>query len=407
VELEGLVADVGLPDIFRLLRMSGSTGALRITCGRRSGEVDFNNGSIYYATSTGAEVSLGTRLVKAAMLRESDLRSLVMEDRATDAHQQLSAALLRKGLVTREVLGVYVRQQIEDCAFSFFSWPNAHFQFVPSDSPSPEELVVLLDAEGVIMEGGRRVDEWDLMMRTLGSAEKVPYLTVPLTMDNVRMTRQEWDVVCYIDGRRDLNTIAAESGFDRFWTVKTVFDLVQAGLVVMRDPTLELLGQKLAIAVRGPIDVYNRTFLSVAATSDLTNHMRVETLDDEDVEVRIVAGVREAAGEETLLVYAVESRTPESVVKRMALETSGFVVLVNINSSDSIVVSRADIALMEEIHERPYVVAAYASLVDEKIGMERVRELLELRERVPVVPCQLRDPEQGAAVIRALLELMP
>lgn len=407
MELEGLVADVSLPDIFRLLRMSGSTGVLRITGGRRSGEVNFSDGQIYYATSTGAETSLGTRLVKAAMLRESDLRSLMAGPGTSDPHRQLSAALLRRGLVSREVLGVYVREQIEDCAFGFFSWPNAHFRFVPSDPPSPEELVVLLDAEGVIMEGGRRVDEWDLMMRTLGSAEKVPHLAVPLTMDTVSMTRREWDVVCFADGRRDLNTIAAESGFDRFWTVKTVYDLVQAGLVTMRDPTLELLGQKLAIAVHGPIDVYNRTFLSVSATSELTNHMRVETLEEEDVEVRIVAGVREVAGEETLLVYTVESRTPQSVVKRMALETSGFIVLVNINSSDSIVVSRADIALMEEIHERPYVVAAYSSLVDEKIGMERVRELLELRERVPVVPCQLRNPEQGSAVIRALLELMP
>jgi hypothetical protein len=407
MELEGLVADVGLPDIFRLLRMSGSTGALRITDGRRSGEVDFSDGQIYYATSTGAETSLGTRLVKAAILRESDLRSLMAGSWASDPHQQLSAALLQKGLVTREVLGVYVREQIEDCAFSFFSWPNARFRFVPSDPPSAEEVVVLLDAEGVIMEGCRRVDEWDLMMRTLGSTEKVPNLSAPLTMDTVSMTRREWDVVCFADGRRDLNTMVVESGFDRFWTVKTVYDLVQASLVTMRDPTLELLGQKLAIAVRGPIDVYNRTFLSVSATSELTNHMRVETLEDEDVEVRIVAGVREAPGEETLLVYAVESRTPESVVRRMALETSGFIVLVNINSTDSIVVSRADIALMEEIHERPYVVAAYSSLVDEKIGMERVRELLDLRERVPVIPCQLRNPEQGTAVIRALLELVP
>ena len=194
---------------------------------------------------------------------------------------------------------------------------------------------------------------------------------------------------------------------DRFRTVKTIYDLVRAGLMVTRDPTLELLGQKLAIAVHGPIDVYNLTFLSVAATSDVTSHLRIELLEDEEVEVRITAGVREVEDEDGLLIYAVEARTPPSVIRRMALETSGFVVLVNINSRDSVVVSRTDIALMEKIHDRPYVVAIYASLADEKVSEQQVRDLLELRDRVPVLPCSLRNPEQTAAVMHALRELIP
>lgn len=91
----------------------------------------------------------------------------------------------------------------------------------------------------------------------------------------------------------------------------------------------------------------------------------------------------------------------------MALETSGYVVLVNINSRDAVVASRPDIALMAEIGDRPYVVAAYASLADEIVSTDQVRQLLELPDTVPVLVTGLREPEETAAVIVALTELIP
>ena len=132
----------------------------------------------------------------------------------------------------------------------------------------------------------------------------------------------------------------------------------------------------------------------------------MEVLDDEEVEVHIHAGIREDDYGSGLL-YCCESRAPRPIIKRMAFETSGFVLLVNINSRDSVVVSRRDIALLEEIGDKPYVVALYASMVDEKVTEEMVRDLLQLRERVPVIPCNLRDPEETTAVLDALRALIP
>ena len=228
------------------------------------------------------------------------------------------------------------------------------------------------------MEGTRRVDEWRVILGRLGSLEKVPQLVFPGTDAPITLKPREWEVVSYIDGRRDINTIVADSGIERFRVAKLIYGLVGAGLVTVRDPTLELLGQRTAIALKGPIDLYNLTFLTTVCTYEVSNHLRVEMLDDEEVEVHIHAGVREDDSGSGLL-YCCESRTPRPIVKRMALETSGFVLLVNINSRDSVVVSRRDVAVMEEIADKPYVVALYASLVDEKVTEEMVRDLLQLR----------------------------
>ena len=181
---------------------------------------------------------------------------------------------------------------------------------------------------------------------------------------------------------------------------------MDAGVVATRDPTLELLGQSVAIALKGPIDVYNLTFLTTVSTSEVSAHLRIENIDDEPVEVRISAGVRDT-DDGSALIYFCENRTPTSIVKRMALETSGYVVLVNINSRDAVVASRPDIALMAEIADRPYVVAAYASLADEIVSTDEVRRLLELPDRVPVLVTGLREPEETAAVIVALIDLIP
>ena len=80
-KLEGQVQDVSLPEIFRLLKVSGKTGGLRIVQGKRSGEIFFRDGEIYYASSTGTGVPLGERLVKAGKLRQSDLSASLAEQR--------------------------------------------------------------------------------------------------------------------------------------------------------------------------------------------------------------------------------------------------------------------------------------------------------------------------------------
>lgn len=405
MELEGQIEDVGLSDVFRLLKMSSRTGVLKVSRGRHAAEVYFRDGRINYAHSTLSGAPLGERLVKAGELRQAALNAVLTEQRQAEDPRLLGAMLREKGLVSQEALEQYVREQIEDAVFSLFGLTEGQFEFVLGGVPPVDDIVVSLDADAVVMESYRRVDEWTMAMAHVGSLEKVPYLTVN-DAALMSLSRHEWEVVCFIDGRRDVNTIIADSGFDRFGTVKTLYNLMNAGAVATRDPTLELLGQTMAVALKGPIDVYNLTFLTTVSTTDLSAHLRVENVDDEPVEVRISAGVRDAA-DGSALIYFCESRTPTSIIKRMALETSGYVVLVNINSRDAVVASRPDIALMAEIGDRPYVVAAYASLADEIVSTDQVRQLLELPDTVPVLVTGLREPEETAAVIVALTELIP
>jgi hypothetical protein len=406
LQLSGRVHDASLPEIFRLLKIGGKTGLLRVTSGRHWGDVYFRDGEVYYASSSANGAPLGERLVRAGELSARDLSRTLAEQRAAEKPKLLGALLREGGLVTEEVLERYVREQIEDSVFIVFGWSDAGFNFILDREPPVDDVLVSLDADYVIMEGCRRVDEWGVIIERLGSLEKVPHLTAAAGTNQVALKASEWQVICYVDGRRDINTIVEESGLDRWRTAKIIYSLMAAGLALTRDPTLELLGQRLAIAVRSPIDIYNLTFLTSLCTSEPTHHLRVETVDEEPVEVHISAGVREAESGNCLL-YFCETHTPLSVVRRMALETSAFVLLVNINSRDAVLASRRDVSIMKEIKEKPWVVGTYASMVDEKISSEQVRELLDIPSRVPVLNCNLRDPAETGAVIDAVVALVP
>lgn len=405
MQLAGQVRDVGLPEVFRLLTMGAKTGVLKVRRGRTWGVVHFQDGRLYYAASSVNGSPLGERLVRAGELSRSDLRSLLAEQRATGNPSLLGELIVQRGLVPEEVLQSFLQEQIEDSVFNLFSLAEADFEFVTEKAPS-DRLVVALDAEAVVMECCRRLDEWRIMMQRLGSLEKVPHPARDPVGPEIRFAAEEWGVLCFVDGRRDLNTIVAESGLNRFKAARIVYGLVSRGLLVLRDPTLELLGQRLALAVRSPIDIYNLTFLATICSSEVSSHLRVEQTEDEEVEVHISAGVRED-DRGGILIYSSEARTPASVVKRMALETSGFIALVNINSPDSVRASGRDLALLREIGDKPYVVATYASMVDEKLSVDDVRQILELPSSVSLMSCSLRDEEQTAAVVERLVELIP
>lgn len=409
MQLAGGIHDLALTEVFRLIKLSGQSGTLSVRGKRQAGCVDFVEGDTCYAELAGDGWPLASRLIKQRALTAGQVAAVTMEAGQGDG-RDLASALLERDLVEREEIERQLERQIHDCVFQLLALPKAEFGFEPTTGAggagSPPVLM-RLNPEAVILEGLRRMDEWGEMMTKMGGLEKVPHLVPWYSGASVALTRQQWRVLAHVDGRRDLLTVVEDSGIERFETVRLLHEAFNAGLVIFKDPALELLGQTLALCVRGPIDIYNATFLAAVSTSDVTTHLRLEHIEDEEVEVRVEAGVRDRGPAGSCLIYTPDSRTPAEVLRRLAFETSGFVLLVNINSRDSVVASRADAALMKEIADRPYLVATYASLADERIEEEHVRELLSLPESVPVVNCGLRDPEKTAAAMEQLIAMIP
>jgi hypothetical protein len=420
--LQGNLKEFSLPNVFQLVKMSAKTGALSIAREDESGKIFFRNGQIYFATAQPGTMPLGERLVMAGHITSKQLQAALAEQKDKPKKGRIGAILLGHGYIDRPTLEQAVRDQIEDVTFNFFSWTDGDFSFEADEQVGDEDIVVEMNVESVIMEGCRRIDEWELIFDTLGSLERVPRLRYNAIVEEdggVKLTPDMWRVVCWIDGRHDINTVLKECGLDRFNGAKVIYDLNQKKLVEVNDAAIEEIGKGRSLIVRGPIDVYNQVFISTLADANVTEHLRVEMIDDREIEVPMVAAsyspdgaaadadadVPTSGGGETL-VYTASVSTPEEAWKRLAAQSSAFIVLANANSLDSLKASVRDLGFVRKLSDLPIVVATYVSMEEESIDAAAIAKALRLGDGIPVMPCSLRDKASVEAVVNQALELL-
>ena len=183
----------------------------------------------------------------------------------------------------------------------------------------------------------------------------------------------------------------------------------------MTEPVIETIGKGPSVAVRGPIDIYNEVFLNTLTDSNTVKQLRVELIDEKEVEIPVVAGQLkfngngdgdgEEGGGEDILVFTAASTCPEQAWARLAGESSAWVVLANANDVDSLRSTRADLEFIKELGDVPFVVATYMSMAGEEMTAKQIAKALGLDAKTPVLSCQLRDRESVASIVRAALEL--
>jgi hypothetical protein len=417
VLLQGNLQEFSLPNIFQLVKMSAKSGALTIRREGESGKVFFRDGTISYAYSQPQLLPLGERLVKAGSISPANLKQALAAQKKSGGASRLGGILLNQGHIDRETLEQAVREQIQDTAFTFFSWSDGEFEFAAEDTPPEEDVLVEMSVETVIMEGCRRIDEWALIFEQLGSLERVPHLAYGEHVaeeGSLTLTAEEWRVVVHIDGRADVNTILRDCGLDRFHGAKVMYSLYSSGLINVTDAVIETIGKGPSVAVRGAIDIYNEVFLNTLTESNVVKQLRVELIDEKEVEIPIVAGQLpsgnghkggDAAEEADVLVFTAASTCPEQGWKRLAGESSAWVLLANANDMDSLRSTRADLQFLKSLGDVPYVVATYMSMSGEELSPKQVSKALGLDAATPVLHCQLRDRESVAGVVRTALEL--
>ncbi len=419
--LQGNLQEFSLPNIFQLVKMSAKSGALTIRRAGDSGKVFFRDGVITYAYSQPQLLPLGERLVKAGSISSAQLKQALAAQKKTGGASRLGGILLEQGHIDRETLEQAVREQIQDTAFTFFSWTDGEFEFAAEDTPPEEDVLVGISVETVIMEGCRRIDEWALIFEQLGSLERVPHLAYGEHVDDegsLTLTAEEWRVVVHIDGRADINTILRDCGLDRFHGAKVMYSLYSSGLINVSEPVIESIGKGTSVAVRGAIDIYNEVFLNTLTDSNVVKQLRVELIDEKEVEIPVVAGQfpvgwngngngREAeeGAAEDVLVFTAAASCPEQAWKRLAGESSAWVLLANANDVDSLRSTHADLQFLKDLGGVPYVVATYMSMSGEELSAKQISKALGLDAGTPVLQCQLRDRESVADVVRAALDL--
>lgn len=408
--LRGNLKEFSLPNILQLVNMSAKSGALTIRRDNQWGRIFFRRGLICYAFSVPKYLPLGERLVRDGAITAAQLRRALTAQEESAESVRIGALLLAEGVLDRATLEHAVREQIQGAAFDFFGWPDGDFEFGVDEQVTDEDILVEMHVESVIMEGCRRVDEWERFVEHIGSMERIPHLTYSAQtagLGEIVLTTEEWRAVVRTDGRADINTILRDSGLDRFHGAKVMYGLHSRGLISVCEPVIQNIGRTLSVAVRGSIDIYNEVFLTTLTQGDVVRQLRVEIIDDKEVEIAVLAGRMALDGgpdEEGILVFTAPASASDEAWLRVAGQADAWVVLANANDIDSLRSTRLDLEFVRGLGRLPLVVGSYVSMADEEFSSARVAEILGLGADVPVIPFHLRDRESVVAVVRGVLQ---
>lgn len=174
--LQGDLKEFGVPELFQFLDQHAKSGCVQITSEGDPVEVYFRSGKIVGVLPGGRNVGdqVLQILARLGYLTEEDARR-IRKRRETDL-RGIRGILQEMGIIDSRDLDALFHQQVEELIYPLFRVRKGRFSF-HSDRLLPSELEFLepLAVEPLVLDGLRRLDEWPLIRKRVGSYGGVPY----------------------------------------------------------------------------------------------------------------------------------------------------------------------------------------------------------------------------------------
>ncbi len=233
--LKGNLRDFSTTQLLNLINLARKTGTLTIENGS-SARVAFREGKLIDATMISKQATLADMLHQSGKLSLDQTR--IIKERAQNLNdKQLGHLLIRAGYVTQNDIIQSVRAYILDVVYRLFAWAEGLFRFDANQLPESDRITIPIDLESVIMEGSRRLKEWEVLQ------EEIPTLDLALKfvdqpdarLRNINLTVEEWRVVSFVNPK-NTQQIADANSLSEFEIRRIVYGLLQAGLVEFVTP---------------------------------------------------------------------------------------------------------------------------------------------------------------------------
>jgi len=229
--IRGSLKEASLPDVLQLLAMGKKTGCLSVTHRNSFGYIYFDKGRICYASIVNRRDRIGDMLVKVGTISQAQLdTAIALQEKKRE--KRIGELLVELGVLTTQQLHDAIAVQIQEAVYYLFTWSQGTFNFEADVAPDAHDYVVSINPESLLLEGARRVDEWDLVEKKIPSFDLVFEVDRGrLATSDVALTSEQRVVLDLVDGARDVHEIIEASGLVEFEVGKALYGLVTAGFI--------------------------------------------------------------------------------------------------------------------------------------------------------------------------------
>lgn len=239
--LKGNLKDFSLTQLLNLVHLARKTGALQLTHSapanarekdRANARLFFREGKLTDAMLNGQAPDLTTLLYRFGKISAEQQKS-VLSHAKVRTDKELALLLMNANYANQADIVQAVRSQLLDSVYLLFTWNDGAFFFEPAVLPPEDRITIPIHLEGVIMEGTRRVQEWEILQDELPDLDlALKFSERPNTnLRDVSLSVDEWRVISWINPRNSIKQIADQNKMNDFQIRKIVYRMMQAGLV--------------------------------------------------------------------------------------------------------------------------------------------------------------------------------
>ncbi len=235
--LKGNLRDFTITQLLNLINLAQKTGTLVVEGANETALVSFRDGKLAFAEMHQEDNSLATVLYKANKFTLSQYRTL-KSHASNMGDKELGLLLVNAGYVTRQDVLITLQNHFISIVNRLFTWVEGMFLFQNDVLPPDDKIVTRVDLENIIIEGSRKLREWEQLQ------DEIPNLDMALkfterpgaNLSKVNLSVQEWKVVSYINPKNSIRQIARTNQMNDLEIRRIVYGLLQAGLVELIRP---------------------------------------------------------------------------------------------------------------------------------------------------------------------------
>jgi hypothetical protein len=294
--LEGSLASFKLPEVLTFLQTTLRSGTLTLSSEGREASVFIDTGAVIFAGSNQEQFRLGSILLrKRRIAREQCER---VEELMRSEGGRFGQIAVQQGVLTDEQLRDFLKVQVSEILYDAFVWTGGHFAFFDALELPPHAVTISVDLSNLIMEGARRIEEWEHCLRLLPDKQVVFRVVSHPAEDKITLTADEWRILFLINGRRTLEELCHDSEDEPFEIYRVVYGLLGSKLIEPLPPAEKSLS---------PADTAG-TARAVAVQSDETMRQGPANFSGDST-------VREADDDTSLLVSSEAHLSYRDVVR--------------------------------------------------------------------------------------------
>lgn len=235
--LKGKLEDFGITQLLNLINLARKTGTLYLEGTDKEAHLCFREGKLIHAAMTGVDNYLPIVLQRAGVFTAEHVR-MIKENMPGKSDQDIAKVLITSGRLKQQVVLGHIRDHTLSLVYQVFSWNRGAFRFEASELPVQGRITTSIALENVIMEGNRRLKEWELLRDELPNLDiALKFAERPTTpLRDINLSVEEWRVISFINPRNTIRQVAQYNNMDELQIRKIVYSLLQAGLVEMVRP---------------------------------------------------------------------------------------------------------------------------------------------------------------------------